>query len=204
MPYLNFASGNRALFAHPLRPGRTLIGRSDRCDVALPSDEISRTHCVVEKRGNQWWVVDRSRHGTLVNGTPITAHPLEDDDQISFGTYTAQFSVASGERTDIQTASAVPLPPATHEELVEITEEGSATCLAQIRFTTGPRRDDRITLKRARTDFGGPGSGLVIGDDLPRNSCFVRVVRGRAMIEPGNSAVFLAGKRVRRRERRRN
>ena len=47
MPHLSFSQADRVLLTHLLRPGRTVIGRSDRCDVALPGDAISRTHCTI-------------------------------------------------------------------------------------------------------------------------------------------------------------
>ncbi len=49
MPHLQFSKDGKALFVHLLRPGRTVIGRSDRADLALPSDGVSRVHCAIEQ-----------------------------------------------------------------------------------------------------------------------------------------------------------
>ena len=55
MAHLEFFQNERLLFIHLLQPrSRTVIGRSDRCDVALPSDQVSRTHCFIERRNDEW------------------------------------------------------------------------------------------------------------------------------------------------------
>ena len=47
---------------------RQAAASADRCDIALPSDAISRVHCTIDQRPDGAWLVDRSRHGTPVNG----------------------------------------------------------------------------------------------------------------------------------------
>ncbi len=196
MPHLQFHEAGRSLFLHLLKPGRTVIGRSDTCDVALPSESVSRVHCVFEKRADGWWVHDRSRHGTRVNGAPVGSRLLIEGDRVGLGVYEARFS--SREDGSPQTATATrPVLPATHEELVEISDTAFVAGRAVVRVTRGPRQGQTVVLQHTRTSFGGPGATLVLGPDLPRDAGALRVVRGRAMVEPGEAAVLLGGARVR-------
>ncbi len=196
MPQLHFHEGGSDLFVHVLRSGRTVLGRSDHCDVALPSDAISRVHCIVEERRDGWWLVDRSRHGTHVNGTAVEALQLKPDDEITLGPYRARFSVDRPDVLQSPTATA-PAQPAIHEELVQVDTDGVAALMAHLRITKGPRHGELVQLVSARTRVGGPGATVQLDNELPGTALTVRVVRGRPMIEPGEGAAFLAGERVR-------
>lgn len=47
---------------------RTVIGRASACDLAVPTTNISREHCLLVKREDGWWVEDlNSSNGTYVN-----------------------------------------------------------------------------------------------------------------------------------------
>jgi transcriptional regulator with AAA-type ATPase domain len=196
MPQLHFHTQGRDLFVHPLRHGRTVIGRSDRCDIALPGEAISRVHCILDRRTEGWWITDRSRHGIKVNGQPIERHLLADQDELTLGPYTARFSMQSEDSLRSATAS-TPMVMAIHEELVEVTSSGFASCRAELRFTRGPQEGESVLLQQARTSLGGIGASIPLDDELPVNAVMIRVVRGRVMIEPGDAPAFLAGVRVR-------
>ena len=196
MPHLHFHEGGRALFVHLLRTGRTVMGRSDRCDLALPSESVSRIHAVVERRLDGWWLTDRSKHGTRVNGQAVESWQLADGDEIAIGIYSARFSLREDETLRAPTATR-PVMPAIHEELVDLRADGFSAGRAELRFTRGPHEGTCVLLQSARTTLGGPGSAVVLGPDVPRAAAHVRVVRGRVMVEPGDAAVFLAGVRVR-------
>ena len=51
---------------------RFTIGRAQENDWVLPDPEqhLSRQHCVIERRGSAWCVVDTSANGVFVNGEP--------------------------------------------------------------------------------------------------------------------------------------
>ena len=57
----------------PLRPGRTLIGRDDACDVAVASPTVSSRHCVVEVESVGGVVVEDlgSKNGTWIDGEMV-------------------------------------------------------------------------------------------------------------------------------------
>ena len=195
MPHLQFKRNNQTLFLYTLRSGRTLLGRSDRCDVALPDDGVSRLHCALEKRPEGWTVTDRSRHGIRVNDTSTKQALLRDGDVIHIGPYQAILNTQEVDLGQAKTAT-IALQPALYEEIVEINNDQFATCHASIRFVRGDKEGTVLPLHRTRMSVGGPGSTLVISPDLPRAALWLRVIRGRVMVEPGEVRALLAGVRL--------
>ncbi len=197
MARLQFAEGGRSLFVQQLQPGRTLIGRSDRADIALPSDTVSRMHCFLERRLDGWWLVDRSRNGTLVNGQAVTRHHLSHGDELGLGVYTATFMLHGESTEDTVTVSAAPRPAALHEALLHANPDHVATVRVRLRFTSGPRAGEQILLRRPRLSLGGRGATIPIDEALPVPAAHLRIVRGRVMVEPGAAAVMLDEVRIR-------
>ena len=76
---------------------RVSIGRGDGCDLCIAWDErVSRTHCVIERVGDEWLVVDggMSRNGTFVNSERVGAQRrLSDHDVLRVGRTTLLFRV---------------------------------------------------------------------------------------------------------------
>src|SRR5205085_1735807 len=123
MAQLQFHDAGRPLFVFVLKSARTVIGRSDACDLALPSESVSRVHCFLEQRGDRWFVVDRSRHGTSVNGQRIeSSKEVVDGDDLGIGTYSAHFVTAEDTSRSVTTATS-PIAAAIHEEVLEGNEE---------------------------------------------------------------------------------
>jgi len=196
MPRLHFFRDDNELFVHVLRGGRTLIGRSDRCDIALPSDAISRTHCIVDSRSDGHWLVDRSRHGTPVDGQTARETLLADGATLTIGPWTARFVETHDDTLRAPTAT-LPLVNLAHEEMLEARDQGFVATRAQIVFDEGPRTGEQLPLERTKTSLGGGDSAVFLDDHLPSRAAWVRVVRGRPMVEPGQAATYLAGVRVR-------
>jgi hypothetical protein len=74
---------------NPLR-----IGRSPDNDLILRDPATSGHHARLERRGNQWFVVDLgSTNGTLVNGEPIQERELKHKDEIKIGQNTVAFTI---------------------------------------------------------------------------------------------------------------
>ncbi len=194
--YLHFHVANRALFAQTLRSGRVVIGRSDACDLALPGEDISRVHAIVERRGEEWWITDRSRHGTRVNGAPVDRQILEEGDSIQIGRYHAKFWPHGDSDRAGPTATA-PLWSGQPEELVEADSETFTTTRAVLRVVRGPLEGNTWDMKRSRIRVGGTGADWVIDPSMPKDALAVRVARGRVMLEPGSLPARLAGQPVR-------
>jgi len=206
MAHLEFFSGDTPLFVHLLKPGRTLIGRSDSSDMALPSERVSRTHCIVERRMEGWWLTDKSSHGTYMNGEVIGRHQLKQMDVFEVGPYRVQFVLNASQGSSAsqvlwrQQRSATTVTrraAADHEELVDVSDVGITVQRGLLEFTKGSLAGKTVLLTAARTSLGGQGAQVVLEADWPRNALRIRVVRGRVMIEPGEHPCFLAGIRVR-------
>ncbi len=63
-----------------------VIGRSEGCDAIIPDPWISSRHALVERRGDETWLVDLdSRNGTFVNGRRVREAPVAEGTDVSFG-----------------------------------------------------------------------------------------------------------------------
>ena len=194
--HLEIRRGGRLLIAQRLVGNRLEIGRSDTCDIALPSDRVSRSHCVLELRPEGWWVVDHSRHGTFIDGARIVEHALVSGDAFTLADYevTIVANPAEDARLDAETHVG---GSARHEELLAVGPDGVATTRAVLRFHEGPMAGTTWRLTRARTLIGGRGAHVVVDKHLPPDALAARVVRGRVILEPGARPTFLSGQRVR-------
>jgi pSer/pThr/pTyr-binding forkhead associated (FHA) protein len=69
-------------------PNTTVLGRDATCDIILAETAISRQHARIERRGDQWVLVNLSTNGTLLNKKPVDEAPLSDRDEIRLGAST--------------------------------------------------------------------------------------------------------------------
>ena len=99
MANLLFYRGEEKLIEYRLQSGRTSIGRADSCDVAIPGEAVSRTHCFVVQRGDAFEVIDRSRHGITIDGQSAKRAILSDGTEIGLGGYRIVF------RTSVEVAA---------------------------------------------------------------------------------------------------
>ena len=54
---------------------RLVIGRDMDCDVQVDDPKISRLHCLIERKGEDYVAVDLDSHnGTKISGWPLTRH----------------------------------------------------------------------------------------------------------------------------------
>lgn len=73
---------------YPLVEPTTVIGRDPNAQIAVDDDcaGVSRRHCEVNLTGGEWMVADVSRHGTALDGVPLTApKPLRVGSVLSVG-----------------------------------------------------------------------------------------------------------------------
>ena len=71
-----------------IAPGTTTLGRDPACEVALSEPAISRQHCRIERRGDQWILKNLSDNGTRLNRKLVDEAVLSDGDDIRIGAKT--------------------------------------------------------------------------------------------------------------------
>jgi len=70
---------------------RAVVGRAPECDVCLPDPSLSRVQAAFERRGDGWWLVDRSGRGTRLAGQVVSEAPLSDGAEVALGSFRALF-----------------------------------------------------------------------------------------------------------------
>jgi len=94
--HLECAAGPEKGQTFRVMPGVTVIGREPSCEVVLTETVISRQHTRIERRGENWVLVNLSANGTLVNKKQVDEAVLADGDEIRLGAKTRlQFVVES-------------------------------------------------------------------------------------------------------------
>lgn len=182
------------LFVARLRQTRTRIGRVDDCDVVLPHDAVSRSHCLIDQLDGQYMMMDRSSNGTLLNGQRVPRARLNDGDQLTIGPFVAVCDLKDAAASAPTEAAQ---PERRDEELVAASSE-LAVQEAFLTVTRGPAEGQTLRLRGARIAVGGAGSKVVLRDPaLVRDHVHVRLLSGRTLIEPGRGATFVGGVRVR-------
>jgi pSer/pThr/pTyr-binding forkhead associated (FHA) protein len=91
---LTIETGPDAGHSHRAGDGALRLGRSPDNDVILRDPATSGHHARLERRGDQFWLVDLgSTNGTLVNGEPIQEKELNHGDRVTLGQNAVSFSV---------------------------------------------------------------------------------------------------------------
>ncbi|WP_242395956.1 sigma 54-interacting transcriptional regulator [Anaeromyxobacter oryzisoli] len=174
---------------------RTDIGRAPECDVSLPDPALSRLHAIVERRGDGFYLLDRSGRGTSVGCAEVAEARLEDGAEIALGTWRALFRAAvrtDAEETRARGATEVRAPSAI-----------AAPAAARLRVRAGGReRTVPVT-----------SAGVVVGKDptcdAPVDDPFVSARHLRIVPQGGGwvltdlgstNGTFLSGARITRAE----
>lgn len=83
---LVFVTAGGQIKSRQLESGRYVIGRDTRCDLRVPSPEVSRQHCEISIDRDAVRVRDlKSSNGTWVNSERVEESPLEAGDLIAVG-----------------------------------------------------------------------------------------------------------------------
>jgi hypothetical protein len=91
---LTIESGPDAGHSHRAGDQALRLGRSPDNDVILRDPATSGHHARLERRGDQFWIVDLgSTNGTLVNGEPVQEKQLNHGDRVTIGQNAVQFSI---------------------------------------------------------------------------------------------------------------
>lgn len=86
MAELLISNGSCAGTVFYLADDSTVIGRSEECQVVVADPWISSRHCLVERRGDELWIVDlESRNGTYIDDRRIHEAVLQEGSRICLG-----------------------------------------------------------------------------------------------------------------------
>jgi pSer/pThr/pTyr-binding forkhead associated (FHA) protein len=86
------SGGGRAGETYPLAEDRVTVGRHPDSTIFLDDVTVSRNHCVIEREGSAFSIVDRgSLNGTYVNRHRVERQLLPDGDELQIGKYKLTF-----------------------------------------------------------------------------------------------------------------
>ncbi|HET9551388.1 MAG TPA: sigma 54-interacting transcriptional regulator [Anaeromyxobacteraceae bacterium] len=194
MPELAFFRHGEELLRVALEE-RTAIGRAPDCDVSLPDPTLSRVQALVERRGEDFHLVDRSGRGTRVGGVEQAEVRLADGAEIALGAWRALFRATTPPGEDLTRAGLTRLrrPGAAEEEApaarLRIRERGGER--------TVPVPPAGLTVGKA------PGNGVVLDDPFVSSRHLRLEPRGGRwhLADLGSTnGTLLAGARVERSE----
>jgi Nif-specific regulatory protein len=122
-PRLVALTGPASDTTYPLQDSEVGIGRGVSNQICISDPVLSRQHCVIERTGEQYIIRDLgSRHGTVVNGMPVSEQLLNHGDQIVLGNSILSFLVTDEEAR----------PPVSRAELSDVEHPyGKQKLLAQ-------------------------------------------------------------------------
>jgi DNA-binding NtrC family response regulator/pSer/pThr/pTyr-binding forkhead associated (FHA) protein len=95
MAELVFFRRGEEVLRFALGDDRVVLGRGDRCDVAIPDPEVSRQHVALLLEGGKCLLQDLSGKGTVVAGTKMTQGEVADGADIALGQWRAIFRAHS-------------------------------------------------------------------------------------------------------------
>ena len=93
-----------------LKPGRTVIGRRQDCDLRIPTKDVSRRHCEIAPGEKRSELVVRdlgSSNGTYVNSKRIAEEKLHAGDRLAIGPVTFLVQI-NGEPAEIKSSDIAP------------------------------------------------------------------------------------------------
>ena len=85
----------------PLDNAQTTIGRDSSCDFQISERSVSRTHCRITRRADNFWLEDLgSTNRTMLNGNTVDRTSLADGDQVRVGSSVLKFIGAGNIESD--------------------------------------------------------------------------------------------------------
>ncbi|MDX1983284.1 MAG: sigma 54-interacting transcriptional regulator [Bryobacteraceae bacterium] len=107
---LEVTEGPLAGSVYPIHEGQLSIGREPGNDIVLLDGGVSRRHCVIERRGEEFRLEDLgSRNASLVNDIRVGNHALSDGDRIRIGKSLLVFRLHRASLADTLAETAIDL-----------------------------------------------------------------------------------------------
>ncbi|SIQ49105.1 FHA domain protein [Rhizobium sp. RU35A] len=155
-----------------LERGRRTVGRSPDCDWQLPDEDrcVSKVHCVIERRGDSFVLVDRSSNGSQLDGLWLqdgASAPLRDGSMLGIGNLSFRVSIL-GERVAPQedpddSLSLSPETPTISSILSDIVPAGQMASGVLV----APERDDPFAFIQSPKSAAASSRNVEIGWDGP-------------------------------------
>ncbi len=195
MATLHYFRGEEQLTSFRLRPGRTVIGRSDACDVVVPGEAVSRRHLIIDGGDAGFVATNHGRHGTLLNEGSLTeAHRLRPGDSLGLPPFRLVFDDAEEPRGESRAPTTSITPDSTR---LVACEDHLVIERVFCEVIEGPDQGRRFDLEGQSQTIGGQGSDHVLRDPalVPRH---LRVILryGRPMVRDPAGPVVVDGVRV--------
>ena len=96
-----------------IKGSRFVLGRQAGCDLQFANIEVSRKHCEIVRDDRRFTLRDLgSRHGTLVNGRPVTETDLSHSDLVTLGANAMLFMLdgSASRHEDSSETGSIPAP----------------------------------------------------------------------------------------------
>lgn len=151
------------------------IGRSLTNDLTLPDQDISRHHAEIYRRGQFFYLRDKSQGRTLVHGKPIkTDTPIHDSSKINLGQWELVFHQVAKEENkrlaeiETQIANLNSIESGGQTKVIQIDQAKNQVVQEEafLVLTLPDQQTKTFTLNKNRVRLGSAkGSDLVINDE---------------------------------------
>jgi diguanylate cyclase (GGDEF)-like protein len=138
----------------PLDRPETSVGRGEACEIVLDLDNVSRRHCTLVRRGEEFFLRDDgSTNGTWLNGVDVRGEaPLRSGDLVKVGSAILKFLLGGAGSPDSIEAQ-------YHEEIYRLTITDGLTQVYNKRYLL-----EFLDREMARSTRYGRELGLVLFD----------------------------------------
>jgi two-component system, NtrC family, response regulator HydG len=160
MAELVFLRRGEEVLRFTLDKPRVVLGRGEKCDVAVPDPEVSRQHVAISVSGSEALAEDLTGKGIVVAGKTVTTVPLIDGADIELGQWRAVFR-SKASNVDDDTATEI----GQHTEIAHIGSDGPRIT-AQLRV-----RGSKETVHKLQADAFTIGKDS--SNDLVVNERFI-------------------------------
>jgi pSer/pThr/pTyr-binding forkhead associated (FHA) protein len=188
--------GSEKLGEHNLDQDELSVGRAQDCDIVIDNMGVSRHHCSLVRKGEDWVVVDKgSNNGTYVGDERVSQKALTDQDRIVLGKHSMLFDAfgyaeqaaadKKGKSAGLGAEMTMFVDPAQIQKMQQdMQKRGGAAAL----ILKQGGREVRIPLTQPETTIGKK-----LECDIPVKGLFVKPVHAQVIVSDGNHRLIALG-----------